>query len=45
MGLPPNAYNERMWELTIDPQTGRPIPERVLELKQKLKCKEKLLEV
>jgi len=37
IGLPPNAYNERMWELTLDPQTGRPMPERILELQQKLK--------
>lgn len=37
MGLPPNAYNERMWELTLDPSTGRPMPERVLELQQKLR--------
>ena len=36
-GLPPNAYNERMWELTLDPQTGRPMPERVFELQQELK--------
>ena len=26
MGLPPNAYNEQMWELTMDPSTGRPMP-------------------
>ena len=29
MGLPPNAYYEQMWELTMDPNTGRPMPERV----------------
>ena len=37
MGLPPNAYNEQMWELTMDPSTGRPMPERVFKLQQKLK--------
>ena len=37
MGLPPNAYNERMWELTMDPQTGRPMPERLYALQSELK--------
>ena len=35
-GLPPNAYNEQMWELTMDPNTGRPMPERVEKLQQEL---------
>ena len=35
-GLPPNAYYEQMWELTMDPNTGRPMPERVLELQEQL---------
>ncbi|MBT8288710.1 MAG: T9SS type A sorting domain-containing protein [Bacteroidia bacterium] len=34
LGIPPNGYNERMWELTMDPRLGRPAPER-LELIQK----------
>ncbi|WP_194851364.1 T9SS type A sorting domain-containing protein [Nonlabens antarcticus] len=25
-GLPPNGYNERMWELTMDPALGYPTP-------------------
>lgn len=25
-GLPPNAYNERMWELTMNPELGYPTP-------------------
>lgn len=25
-GLPPNAYNEQLWELTMDPQLGIPTP-------------------
>ena len=37
MGLPPNAYNEQMWELTMDPATGRPMPERVMELQRELR--------
>lgn len=37
LGLPPNAYNERLWELTLDPNTGRPMPERVLQLQQELR--------
>lgn len=37
LGVPPNAYYERMWELTMDPNTGRPMPERVLELQAQLR--------
>ena len=37
LGLTPNSYYERMWELTMDPSTGRPMPERVLELQAQLK--------
>lgn len=37
MGLPPNAYYEQMWELTMDPNTGRPMPERVDKLQQELR--------
>jgi len=37
LGLPPNAYNERLWELTLDPNTGRPMPERILALQEQLK--------
>tara|TARA_R110001632_G_scaffold111825_3_gene222670 strand:- start:513 stop:3302 length:2790 start_codon:yes stop_codon:yes gene_type:complete len=36
-GLPPNAYYEQMWELTLDPRTGRPMPERIERLQQDLK--------
>ncbi len=42
MGLPPNAYNERMWELTMDPATGRPMPERVMALQQELRAERAL---
>jgi hypothetical protein len=37
LSLPPNGYNEQMWELTLDPKTGRPMPERVNELNLMLK--------
>ena len=37
LGLPPNAYNEELWELTMDPQTGRPMPERLFEVQDELK--------
>ncbi len=37
LGLPPNGYNEQMWELTMDPRTGRPMPERVMALQEELK--------
>lgn len=38
LGLPPSAYNEQMWELTLDPNTGRPMPERVMKLQQQLRA-------
>ena len=42
MGLPPNAYYEQMWELKMDPATGRPMPERVMELQQELRAERAL---
>ncbi|MDC9723116.1 MAG: T9SS type A sorting domain-containing protein [Urechidicola sp.] len=35
-GIPPNKYFEQMFELTMDPSTGRPHPERVLALQETL---------
>ncbi|TYA52424.1 T9SS type A sorting domain-containing protein [Formosa maritima] len=35
-GLPPNKYNEEMWELTMNPALGRPTPEKVAELQRQL---------
>ncbi len=29
LAMPPNAYYEQLWELTMDPNTGRPMPERL----------------
>jgi len=37
LGLPPNGYNEQVWELTLDPKTGRPMPERVAKLQEELR--------
>lgn len=36
-GLPPNAYYEQIWELTMDPNTGRPMPERTIQLQEELR--------
>ena len=38
MGLPPNAYNEQLWELTMDPSTGRPMPELALTTQEELRA-------
>jgi hypothetical protein len=38
MGLPPNAYNEQMWELTMNPNTGRPTPEVVIQIQDELRA-------
>lgn len=36
MGIPPNKYYESEWELTMNPETGRPNPENLVALRQKL---------
>ena len=38
MGLPPNAYYEQLWELEMDPSTGRPMPERAFQVQQELEA-------
>jgi photosystem II stability/assembly factor-like uncharacterized protein len=35
-GTPPNKYLERRWELTLDPNTGRPHPERLFKIQNEL---------
>lgn len=35
--LPPNAYNEHVWELEIDPNTGQTHPERVALVQEELR--------
>ncbi|MFD2915117.1 T9SS type A sorting domain-containing protein [Psychroserpens luteus] len=37
MGLPPNAYSDQIWELTMNPSTGRPMPEIALEIQEELR--------
>jgi len=36
MGLPPNKYYEQMFELSLNPSTGRIEPEKILDLQEKL---------
>lgn len=36
MGLPPNAYHEQMWKLTMNPYTGKTEPENILNVQEKL---------
>lgn len=36
LGLPPNAYFEELWELTLNPNTGRPEPEKLVEIQEML---------
>jgi hypothetical protein len=38
-GLPPNKYSERIWELTMNPNTGKPEPEKLFEVQEKLRKK------
>ena len=37
LGIPPNAFYEQKWELTMDPSTGQPMPERVRDLQNELR--------
>ena len=34
--LPPNPYNERLWELTMDPVLGRPRTENIYQIQDEL---------
>nr|WP_294936323.1 PA domain-containing protein [uncultured Flavobacterium sp.] len=36
IGIPPNKYYEQEWELSINPETGRPNPENLDALRNKL---------
>ncbi|WP_456461182.1 WD40/YVTN/BNR-like repeat-containing protein, partial [Lutibacter sp.] len=38
-GLPPNKYYEREWELTMNPATGKPEPNKIFALQKRLKDK------
>ncbi|KAB8151516.1 T9SS type A sorting domain-containing protein [Kordia sp. TARA_039_SRF] len=35
-GLPPNAYNEQVWELTMNPSLGRPTPELLPQIEREI---------
>ena len=35
-GLPPNPYQEEQWELTMNPELGRPTPEKINTLMKRL---------
>lgn len=35
--LPPNAYNEMLWERSMNPHTGRPEPEKLLRIQNELR--------
>ena len=36
MGIPPNKYFETEWELTMNPETGKPDTQNLVELRKKL---------
>ena len=36
LGIPPNKYAERQWELTMNPKTGRPTPEKLLDIRKEM---------
>lgn len=35
-GLPPNKYYERLWELTMNPEIGRPTPENLDQIRNEI---------
>ena len=35
-GIPPNKYAERQWELTMNPVTGRPTPEKLIDIRKEM---------
>lgn len=39
LGIPPNKYYEREWELTMNPATGKPEPNKIYEIQKRLKDK------
>ena len=34
LGLPPNPYYENQWELTMNPEIGRPTPEKLIDIQK-----------
>lgn len=43
LGIPPNKYFESEYELTMNPETGRPHPENLIKIKRELEQKRKEL--
>lgn len=43
LGIPPNKYFESEYELTMNPETGRPHPENLIQIKRELEQKRKEL--
>jgi photosystem II stability/assembly factor-like uncharacterized protein len=41
LGIAPNAYNQRQWELTMNPHLGHPTPEKVFGLQKDLRTSRK----
>lgn len=37
LGIPPKKYYEHEWELTMDPVLGKPTPEKLIQVKERLK--------
>ena len=37
LGIPPNKYYEREWELTMNPELGRPTPENIFIIQEELR--------
>lgn len=42
LGIPPNKYYEREWELTMNPRTGLPEPEKVIALQKQMVTESRL---
>ncbi len=38
LGLPPSPYLERQWELTMNPAIGRPTPEKLLDIQNRIRA-------
>ena len=36
IGIPPKKYYEMEWELTMDPITGKPTPEKLIQVREQL---------
>ncbi|OGS61531.1 MAG: hypothetical protein A2X07_07445 [Flavobacteria bacterium GWF1_32_7] len=36
MGIPPKKYYEMEWELTMDPVTGKPTPQKLIQVREQL---------